>query len=84
MLTHEDWVNGAWYKSLLGAPLPANPVRNTKRPNGWKSQPFGRLVSQRGLPQLAPTEIALISAHPLATPARMLAQHIVRALEIAR
>ncbi len=33
MLTHEDWVNGAWYKSLLGAPPPANPVRNTKRPN---------------------------------------------------
>lgn len=41
-------------------------------------------MSQRGLPQLAPTEIALISAHPLATPARLLAQHIVRALEIAR
>ncbi len=31
MLTHEEWVNGARYKSLLGAPPPANPVRNTKR-----------------------------------------------------
>ncbi len=44
MLTHEDWVNGAWYKSLLDAPPPANPVRNTKRPNEWKGQSFGRLV----------------------------------------
>jgi len=41
-------------------------------------------ISQIGLPQLAPTEIALISAHPLATPARLLARHIVRALEVAR
>ena len=43
-LTHEEWVNGAWYKPLFGAPPPANPVRNTKRPNDWKSQSFGRLV----------------------------------------
>ena len=37
MLTHEEWVNGARYKSLFGAPPPADSVRNTKRPNEWKS-----------------------------------------------
>ena len=41
-------------------------------------------MSQAGLPRLAPTEIALISAQPLSTPARLLAQHIVRALEVER
>ena len=44
MLTHEEWVNGARYKSLFGAPPPANPVRNTRRLNDWKSLSFGRLV----------------------------------------
>ena len=42
------------------------------------------VMSQRDLPQLAPTEIALISAHVLSTPARVLSQQIVRALEVAR
>ncbi len=41
-------------------------------------------MSQHGLPQLAHTEIALISAHALSAPARVLARQIVRALEIAR
>ena len=49
LLTHEEWVNGAWYKALFGAPPPANPVRNTRRPNDWKSQSFGRLVLLQSL-----------------------------------
>jgi hypothetical protein len=32
MLTHEEWANGGWYDSLLGAPPPANPARDT---NPW-------------------------------------------------
>ena len=44
MLTHEEWVNGARNNPLFGAPPPANPVRNTKRPNDRNGQSFGRLV----------------------------------------
>ena len=51
-LTHEKWVNGAWYKSLFGAPPPANPVRNTKSPNDWKSQSFGLLVLRHAQPTI--------------------------------
>ena len=47
MLTHEEWVNGARNNPLFGAPPPANPVRNTKCPNDWKSQSFGHLVLER-------------------------------------
>jgi hypothetical protein len=39
-------------------------------------------MSQEGLPRLAPTEIALISAETLSAPARLLARQIVRALEV--
>ena len=53
-LTNEEWVNGARYHSLFRAPPPANPVRNTKRPNDWKSQSFGRLVLVPVIATVAP------------------------------
>ncbi len=50
MLTHEEWVNGAWNKSFLGAPPPANPVRNTKRLRlvAWAK------VDARGIKEIIP------------------------------
>jgi hypothetical protein len=44
MLTHEGWVNAGWYRVFFGAPPPANPARDTSLRNGWKSQPFRKLV----------------------------------------
>ena len=44
LLTHEEWVDGTWYQPLFGTPPPANPVRNTRLPNDWKSQSFGSLI----------------------------------------
>jgi hypothetical protein len=32
MLTHEEWVNGGRYESLLARGRPTNPARDTNRP----------------------------------------------------
>ena len=41
--------NDRRYESLLGAPPPANPARDTNRRNCWKSQRSRRLVSPKRL-----------------------------------
>jgi hypothetical protein len=41
MLTHEEWVNGVGMSLAWRAAAHHNPARDTNRPNGWKSQPWG-------------------------------------------
>ena len=45
MLTHKEWANGGRYESRFARGGPTNPALDTNGPNGWKSQPFGPLVS---------------------------------------